>query len=81
MAHRLSRARYSEASVTEFTHHLLPALAKAMDPECKGLPEVVGRCAAMGTSTGLKPTPLPFLVTGALEATRLCAAAAKKGKA
>ena len=36
---------YSEGSVTEFVHQLLPALAKGMDEECKGLPEVIERCA------------------------------------
>ena len=39
---------YSEDSVTEFVHQLLPALAKCMDGgELKGLEPAVGRCAAL----------------------------------
>lgn len=37
---------YSEGSVTEFVHQLLPALAKAMDPELAGLVDSICRCAS-----------------------------------
>ena len=53
---------YSESSVTEFTHQLLPALAKGMDPETKGLPEVIGRCAALLAQHTEPEEYLPLLI-------------------
>jgi len=56
---------YTEGFVTEFAHQLLPALAKGMDKDTKGLQEVVGRCASQFAQHTEPDEYLPLLISHA----------------